>query len=157
VSDLSALYILLVENIVQGVTKPSGDKGYYFGVSHTIDWWETVQCIAEALHARGLVTEPKVQIWPSDEMAAEYLGFPPAFVRMIGTSGSVPHFVNRCKGRKLTCLSGEFDPVNAHQLGWQPKWDKKRFLDNIDDEVAAVLELQNFNPSVFDTLMPSSK
>ncbi|KFY33332.1 hypothetical protein V495_08327 [Pseudogymnoascus sp. VKM F-4514 (FW-929)] len=140
VSDLSALYILLVENIVQGVPTPSGDKGYYFGVSHTIDWWETTQCIAEALHARGLVAEPKVQIWPSDEMAAEYLGFPPA-----------------CMGGELTSLSGEFDPVNAHQLGWQRKWDKKKFLDNIDDEVAAVLELQNFNPSVFDTLMPSGK
>lgn len=143
---------------MQRVPIPSGNKGYYFGISHTVNWWETIQYLAEALYARGLVAEPKVQIWPSDEMAAEYLGFPPMYVRMMGTSRSVPHFINRFLNRKSNeCLSGEFVPVNAHQLGWQPKWDKKRFLGNIDDEVAAVLELNKFNASVFDTLMPSSK
>jgi hypothetical protein len=136
---------------------PSGEKGYYFGISHTVNWWEAFQCLAEALYARGLVAEPKVQIWPSDEVAAEYLGFPPMYVRMIGTSGSVPPFINRNLDRKSNeCLSGEFVVVNAYQLGWQPRWDKKRFLENID-EVAAVLELHKFNASVFDSLMPSGK
>ena len=45
-----------------------------------------MQRLAEALYARGLVAEPKAQIWPSDEMAAEYLGFPALFVRIMGTS-----------------------------------------------------------------------
>lgn len=157
-SDLTALYILLVENIVQKVSIPNGEKGYYFCISHTIDWWETCQRLAEALYNRGLVAEPKVEVWPSDEMAAKCLGFPPAYVRMMGTSRSVPPFISRLMGRQSNeQFSGEFVSVNAYRLGWKPRWDKKRFLENIDDEVAAVLEQQELKPSVFDSLMSSDE
>jgi len=38
-------------------------------------------------------------------------------------------------------LSGELVAVSAYQLGWQPKWDKERFLESMDDEIQAVLDL----------------
>jgi hypothetical protein len=51
-----------------------------------------------------------------------------------------------------SCCSGELVPVNAAQLGWQPKWDKQRFLESMDDEVLTVQELDKVNTSVFDAL-----
>lgn len=46
-----------------------------------------MQRLAENFHVSGLVTESKTQVWPSDEMAAEFLGFPRQFVRAMGTTG----------------------------------------------------------------------
>jgi hypothetical protein len=46
--------------------------------------------------------------------------------------------------------------VNAYQLDWQPKWDKERFLESMDDEIEAVQELDKVKASVFD-LLASSK
>ena len=42
--------------------------------------------------------------------------------------------------------------MNAAQLGWQPKWDKQRLLESMDDEVLAVEERDKVNTSVFDAL-----
>lgn len=81
-----ALYALLVEKILQKEPIPSGEQGYYFAVAHGVPWWAVMERIAESLHARGLVAEPKVQIWPSDKMAAEYLGFPVRHVRAMGAA-----------------------------------------------------------------------
>ena len=86
ISDLVALYGLIMENILQKVPIPTDDKGYYFAIVHRIPLWDVVQRIADALYARGLVAEPKVEVWPSDDMAAEYLGYPRQFVRHIGTA-----------------------------------------------------------------------
>ncbi|KAE9369114.1 hypothetical protein N431DRAFT_469048 [Stipitochalara longipes BDJ] len=70
-------------------------------------------------------------------MAAEALGFPAMYVRTMGT------------------YSGEFVAMNAYHLGWQPKWDKERFLDSMDDEIQAVQELEKVNTTVFDALAAS--
>ena len=48
-------------------------------------------------------------------------------------------------------------PVNAYKLGWQPKWDEKRFLDGLDDEVEDVLALDTVKASVFDALLKDEK
>ncbi|CAM1505956.1 Fc.00g115930.m01.CDS01 [Cosmosporella sp. VM-42] len=138
ISDLTALYALLVEKILQKEPIPSGEKGYYFAVAHRVPWWAVMQGLAEGLHARGLVAEPKAQIWSSDEMAAEYLGFPLQYVRAMGTS------------------SGDLVPVNARRLGWQPKWDQDRFLASIDDEIEAGLELDTVKNTLFDALLAPS-
>lgn len=95
ISDLAALYTLLAEKILQSELIPSGEKGYYFPVVHKTHWWSVMQRLAEALHARGLVKEPKVETWPSDEMAADHLGFPRPFVRAMGTSRYAPCFRRR--------------------------------------------------------------
>jgi hypothetical protein len=47
-------------------------------------------------------------------------------------------------------------PANAYALGWQPKWDKERFLESMDDEIRAVLELDTVKATLFDSLLPSS-
>ncbi|KAF2803422.1 NAD(P)-binding protein [Mytilinidion resinicola] len=139
ISDLTALYALLVEKILQKEQAPSGEKGYYFAMAHRAPWWDVMQHLADALHARGLVAEPKVQIWPSDEMAAEYLGFPLLYIRAMCTS------------------TGQLVPVNAYRLGCQPKWDEKRFLESMDDEIRAVQELDKVKDTVFDSILPSSR
>ncbi|KAJ4364960.1 hypothetical protein N0V83_008576 [Neocucurbitaria cava] len=138
ISDLTALYALLVEKIIQQEPFPSGKNGYYFAMAHRAPWWDVMDGIAKSLHARGLVDEDRVQVWQSDKMAAEYLGFPELYVRAMGTS------------------TGELVPVNANRLGWEPKWDKERFLESIDDEVQAVLELDTVKATVFDALKTPS-
>lgn len=85
-SDLAALYTLITEKILQGEKIPTGEHGYYFAISHQAPWWSITQGLAKHLYTRGLVSDPEVKVWPSDDMAAEYLGWPRQFVRGIGTS-----------------------------------------------------------------------
>ncbi len=80
------LYIIIVEKIVQKEPIPSGESGYYFAMAHRVPWWDVMDRIAENLHSRGLVAEPRAQIWHSDKMAAEYLRFPLQYVRAMGAS-----------------------------------------------------------------------
>ncbi|KAK3052348.1 hypothetical protein LTR09_006558 [Extremus antarcticus] len=135
VSDVIALYVLLVSKILQGSAIPSGARGYYFATAHRIPWWETLQRLAIFLHARGLVTSKSVSTWPSDEMAAESLGFPRHFVRGMGTA--TPQLV----------------PVNAYeQLEWQPKWTLEMFWESLEDEVDAVRESREGRASIYDAL-----
>ena len=86
-SDLSALYGQIVEKIIRGEGLPSGTEGYYFALAHDLHLWEVADSLAVALHARGLVEDPKTQIWPSDEAAAEALKVPVQFVQPLWNSG----------------------------------------------------------------------
>lgn len=52
----------------------------------------------------------------------------------------------------LTKFSGDLVAVNPFQLGWQPRWDQKRFLDSMDDEIQAVQELDTIKSSIYDGL-----
>jgi hypothetical protein len=63
-------------------------------MAHRIPWWDVMDRLAKALHARGLVKEPKARIWPSDEVAAETLGFPARYIRAMGTARYVHYFLN---------------------------------------------------------------
>lgn len=80
VSDLAALYAIIVKKIMQKEPIPRGNKGYYFAMAHRMPWWAVMQGLAKALHARGLVTDSEVKIWPSYEVAAEALGFPLLYI-----------------------------------------------------------------------------
>ncbi|KAK5051526.1 hypothetical protein LTR84_003178 [Exophiala bonariae] len=136
VSDMAALYILLLEKILNKAPLPMGEKGYYFAMAHKVSWWDVMQKLADALYRRGLVNEAKVEIWPSDEMAAQHLGWPRQFVRAMGTS------------------SGDIIPVNAFKIGWQPKWTAERFLGSMDVEVQAVLEQgDKFQSTLYDSIL----
>lgn len=53
---------------------------------------------------------------------------------------------------KLTVGSGQLIPENALKLGWKPKWDEKRFLESLDDEIEAVQQLDTVKMSLFDSL-----
>jgi hypothetical protein len=53
--------------------------------------------------------------------------------------------------------SGDMVAVNAYKIGWKPKWDEKRFLECMDDEVVAVLELDTVKVSVFNALLADDK
>ncbi len=54
-------------------------------------------------------------------------------------------------------ISAHIIADNAFKLGWKPSWDKARFLENIDDEVAAVLELGKAKSSLVDSLILAAK
>ncbi|KAJ3958890.1 hypothetical protein N0V92_004529 [Colletotrichum tropicale] len=138
-ADLVQLYRLLTENILLGKPIPSGREGYYFATVHRVPWWDVMDRIAMAMHARGLVDEPTTKVWPSYDVAADTLGFPRLYIRAMGTS------------------NGELVAVNGYKLGWQPKWTEEMFLESIDDEVQDVLELDTAQTSsLFTTLLPSS-
>jgi hypothetical protein len=53
--------------------------------------------------------------------------------------------------------SGDMVPVNALRLGWKPKWDEKRFLENLDGEVQSVLDFDTVPASLYDSLMADQK
>lgn len=86
ISDLTAVYVALIGNILQNTSIPSGENGYYFATAHRSPWWKVMQLIAEGLHSRGLVKEPKVDVWPTYDEAADALGFPRLYVRAMCTS-----------------------------------------------------------------------
>ena len=46
---------------------------------------------------------------------------------------------------------------NKRRLGWKPVWNKDRFLQNIDDEIEAVLELGKAKSSLIDSLFESAR
>ncbi|VUC32934.1 unnamed protein product [Clonostachys rosea] len=135
VADLADLYVVLVEKILQGESIPSGEKGFYFGFAHRLPWWKTMERIATGLHARGLVTEPTAQVWPSWEVAAEQLKWPIQHIHAMGAA------------------TGQQVAVNPYLLGWQPKWNQKRFLDSIDDEIQAALDDKPLASTLFDTIL----
>jgi hypothetical protein len=54
-------------------------------------------------------------------------------------------------------FSGDMIAVNAYEIGWKPKWDEKRFLESMDDEVVAVIELDTVKASVFNDLLTDGK
>ncbi|MCJ1292562.1 hypothetical protein MMC34_004113 [Xylographa carneopallida] len=139
ISDLTALYGQIVEKILHKDALPSGAKGYYFALAHDLFWWESLDRLAVALKARNLVASSETHVWPSDEVAAESLGVPVQFVQTLWNSGE-------------NVIS-----ENTHRLGWRPVWDKDRFLQNIDDEIQAVLDHGKAKSSLIDSLFEAAK
>ena len=87
-----AFNALLTGKIMQKEPIPSGEMGYYFVSVYRTHWWDVMQPLAEILHAHRLVVEPKAEIWPSDDMVVEDLGFPRAYVRAMGTARCALHY-----------------------------------------------------------------
>ncbi|CAJ2501453.1 Uu.00g043060.m01.CDS01 [Anthostomella pinea] len=136
ISDLTDFYARLVEKIIRKEQLPSGEDGYYFAVAHSTHWWDILDHLALALHARGLA-EPATHIWPSEEMAAQSLGVPVDYARSIWNGGP-----------KVTS-------EKKHLLGWQPAWDSERFLRSMDEEIQAAHELGGPKSSLLDSLPTS--
>ncbi|PVI00757.1 hypothetical protein DM02DRAFT_671755 [Periconia macrospinosa] len=134
ISDLVSLYKLLATKILLGQTPPANENGYYFPFAHRIPWYKTMDLLAKAMHSRGLVNQPHVEIWPSYEKAADEYGFPRQFIRAMGAS------------------SGDIVAEKPFELGWKPQWDEKKYLENIDQEVQDFLELDSGKASIFDAL-----
>ncbi|TEA21308.1 hypothetical protein C8034_v007726 [Colletotrichum sidae] len=141
ISDLVSFYGIITEKILLEEPVPSGKKGYYFVHSHFASWWSVMQRIAEAMHARGLVTQSSPVVWPDDDTAAESLGFPRQFLRAMVSS------------------SPEITAVNPYKIGWEPQWNATKFLGAMDDEVRDVLEVGgDSNNSIFEFLLsPAEK
>ncbi|CZR68672.1 uncharacterized protein PAC_18571 [Phialocephala subalpina] len=137
ISDLVAFYRLLLEGILQKQSLPSGELGYYFPLAHDLNWGEALAHVAVALNARGLVTDSKARIWASDEVAAQALHIPLTFLHILYNSSS------------------KSIAENKYKLGWEPKWNKERFLQSMDDEVQAVIEANGARSSLLDSVYNS--
>lgn len=139
VSDLTALYALLVKKIVSGEPLPHNEHGYYFGFAHHAPWHNTINRLAQNLYNRGLVTKPTPEVWASYEEAAEHLGWSPQFARAMATT------------------KGDLAAVQAYeQLGWQPKWTEQMYLDSMDEEIDCALENDKFEPTLYKAMMKNS-
>ncbi|KAG6997644.1 hypothetical protein G7Y79_00039g076060 [Physcia stellaris] len=139
ISDLTALYGQIVQKILQQEALPSGKEGYYFALAHDLYSWEYLDHLAVTLHARGLVSEPKTELWASDEAAAKSLGVPVQFLQTLWNSGE------------------NITAKKPSEIGWSPEWTKDRFLQNIDDEIQAVLEEDQTKSSLIDSLFQAAK
>ncbi|KAI9706233.1 MAG: hypothetical protein M1820_004808 [Bogoriella megaspora] len=139
ISDITTLYERIVEKVLQKEELPSGTEGYYFALAHDLVWWEVLDRLGIALKARGLVTSPETQIWPNDEVAAESMGVPVKYLQPLWNSGE------NIVSEKPT------------RIGWKPLWNNERFLENIDDEIQAVLDLGKAKSSLIDSLFESTK
>ncbi|KAF5680734.1 hypothetical protein FCIRC_5721 [Fusarium circinatum] len=140
ISDLTDLYILILNKILKEEPIAVGTDRYFFSVAHRISWWKIMDKIAEGLYARGLVDEPTPKIWPNYDVAADALGFPRKFIRPM-------------------CMpNGDLEPANGIALGWRPKQDnEQKCLDQIEQEIKDVEELDTVRMGLFDTLIAEQK
>ncbi|KAF5990295.1 hypothetical protein FBULB1_122 [Fusarium bulbicola] len=134
ISDLTALYCQIIHAALNREEIPSGKEGYYFAVAHDLDMWEFQDHLAAAMKARGLVTSDKPEVYPSDEFAAEAIDVPVEFLSILYKSG------------------GHFTATRPQSIGWKPKWNKERFLKNVDAEIGGVVELGKAKSSLVDSL-----
>jgi hypothetical protein len=89
ISDMTALYGLIVKKILHSEPPQSGERGYYFAIAHHLHWHDIADHLGTALKTRGLVESEKPKAWTSDEEAAKMLGIPAAFVTPLLNSGYV--------------------------------------------------------------------
>lgn len=83
---MTSFYGRIIEKIFQKETLPSGEEGYYFAKAHDVSWWEILDQLALALKGRGLIEDANVQVWPTNEAAAESMGVPVQFVQPLWNS-----------------------------------------------------------------------
>ncbi|EWZ81530.1 hypothetical protein BFJ70_g5106 [Fusarium oxysporum] len=156
ISDLTDLYVLILNKILREEPIAVGTDRYFFSVAHRISWWKIMDKIAEGLYARGLVDEPTPKIWPNYDVAADALGFPRKFIRPMCMPKQVSLDLEMIQ--MLTSLSGDLEPANGTALGWRPKQDsEQKCLDQIDQEINDVEELDTVRMGLFDTLIAEQK
>ncbi|KAJ5658589.1 uncharacterized protein N7484_002238 [Penicillium longicatenatum] len=138
ISDLTKFYAELIEAILQGKKLPTEKDAYFFVVSHVVPWWDILDRLAERLYARGLVTTAETKIWPSDEVLSEAVGVPAKWAYSMWNAGT-----------DVIC-------ENKDIVGWQPVWDKDRFLASLDDEIDDFLELGLPKSSLLSSVRPGA-
>ncbi|CRG82779.1 hypothetical protein PISL3812_00125 [Talaromyces islandicus] len=134
ISDLTALYGRIIENVLRDETLPCDKEGYYFALAHDLFIGDVLDHLSLALKSRGLVADQGTQVYPNDRVAAESLGVPEQFVQTLWNSG---------------------DNIEAEvpfKIGWTPAWNKDRFFVNIHDEINAVIEHGKAKSSLIDSL-----
>jgi hypothetical protein len=89
ISDLTALYGLIVERFLRGESLPSGREGYYFALAHDIFLGEFGDYLAGELRDTGMTSDSEARPYSDEQAAAESLGVPVQFVQMLWDSGYV--------------------------------------------------------------------
>ncbi|KAH8691553.1 hypothetical protein BGW36DRAFT_305676 [Talaromyces proteolyticus] len=138
ISDLTALYGLIVEQFLRGESIPSGREGYYFALAHDIFLGEVGDHLASELRDRGVTTNSEARTYSDEQAAATSLGVPVQFVQMLWDAGAN--------------IVAEI----PRSIGWKPAWDKARFLQHIGDEVQAVVDLGKPKSSLVDSLLAAT-
>ncbi|KAH7386207.1 hypothetical protein BKA64DRAFT_136350 [Cadophora sp. MPI-SDFR-AT-0126] len=139
ISDLTTFYQCLISKVLSGDSIPSGENGYYFAISHYFNWWDVLENLATALYGRGLIKDPEIHFWPSDEVAASALNIPLPYVRVLWDSGLM---VSTEKNTKI---------------GWKPEWNKDRMLLSLEDEIQNVVDSDGPKSSSLDAMKKAAE
>ncbi|KAL2213770.1 NAD(P)-binding protein [Sarocladium strictum] len=138
ISDLTDLYLLIINGIRHGKLEvDNGKVVYYFPVAHTVPWWKTMDLLAEELASRGLLGpdgDSKAEVWPSYDLAADSLGYPKSLIRF------------------MALARGDLRPVNSKALGWNPSWEEEKFLEGLAGEVDDIIASTESATTAFDAL-----
>lgn len=94
IDELSDFYVRLASAILRDGDEAekavgTGEDGFVFVQSHRTPWWDILDALAGAMHARGLVDEPRAATWPSPEVMTEALEVPAAYAYSIWNSECV--------------------------------------------------------------------
>jgi hypothetical protein len=84
ISDLTALYGLIVERVLRRESLPSGREGYYFALAHDIFLGEVGDHLASELRDRGVTTNSEVRRYSDDKLPRHRWGFPHSLCRCCG-------------------------------------------------------------------------
>jgi nucleoside-diphosphate-sugar epimerase len=112
VEDLTSLYTLLIDNLLQGKITTLGAQGYFFVENGEAQFDDIVKKIAEVGHNKKVFASADVQAVITEEEIANALGNPHAAF-YVGTN-------SRARATK------------ARKLGWKPK--HASVFDTIEDE-----------------------
>jgi hypothetical protein len=61
-----------------------------------------------------------------------------------------------CFKLNLIKISPDIIAEIPHSIGWKPVWNKERFLQSVDDEVKAVVDLGKAKSSLVDSLLTAA-
>ena len=63
------------------------------------------------------------------------------------------------QGRDLTNAypSEDIIPERAFSIGWKPTWNNDRFLQNINDEIEAVIQLGSAKSSLIESFLKAGE
>lgn len=138
---------------------PINEEGYYFAIAHSSTWWEVLDYLSSALHARGLTKQKKVEVWPNDEFAANAFEMPGPFVQVLWNSGYVSlQLLSPCdRIRTNGHISTTIIPKRAYEIGWKPLRTKQQFLEQIGDDIQAVIDEGKAKSSLIDSLRAASQ
>ncbi|KAH0428275.1 NAD dependent epimerase/dehydratase [Colletotrichum camelliae] len=123
ISDNTALYLHILQSILNGKDIGYGKNGYYLAASGSVAWDDIYAAMARALKARGIIEHETVA--PADNST---------LAKMAQGLNTDPSLVEMRVGGRCT-LTAE----HGGQIGWSPRFCPTHILEAADDEVEHIL------------------
>ncbi|KAK6217937.1 hypothetical protein LQW54_002992 [Pestalotiopsis sp. IQ-011] len=123
INDNTSLYTTILKAILSGSNPGHGKNGYYLASPGSVAWDDLYGAMAETLHARGVISDAKVEL--ADHAAIE---------RMATGTGNPAEMVHFEVGGKCT-----FAAKHGYEIGWEPEYKPEHILETAGDEVDLIL------------------